>query len=71
MTFQVTATNRMGGHVVEVFESGEEADVRHRQLFNEVNDKGLFKWGTVRTTNLGYAKTGGLLADTQTRYTNI
>ena len=52
--FQVTATNAKGDFVNEVFYTGEEADIRHKQLYNEVDDRGLWKWGSIRTINLEY-----------------
>ena len=52
--FQVSASNAKGDFVLEVFESGEEADIRHNQLYHEIDEKGLYKWGTIRTTNMEY-----------------
>jgi len=52
--YQVQANNAKGDFVIELFESAEEADIRHNQLYNEVDDRGLWKWGTIRTINLGY-----------------
>lgn len=54
--FQVTATNAKGDFVNEVFYTGEEADIRHKQLYNEVDDRGLWKWGSIRTINLEYSR---------------
>lgn len=52
--YQVQANNAKGDFVIELFESAKEADIRHKQLYNEVDDRGLWKWGTIRTINLGY-----------------
>lgn len=54
MKYQVQASNRKGDFVIELFESAKEADIRHKQLYNEVDDSGLWKWGMIRTTNLEY-----------------
>ena len=54
MKYQVQANNAKGDFVIELFESAKEADVRHKQLYNEVDDRGLWKWGTIRTINLEY-----------------
>lgn len=54
MKYQVQANNAKGDFVIELFESAKEADIRHKQLYNEVDDRGLWKWGTIRTINLGY-----------------
>ena len=53
--YQVTATNTKGDFVNEVFRTGKEADIRQKQLYNEVDDSGLWKWGTIRTINLQYS----------------
>lgn len=50
--FQVSATNAKGDFVNEIFHTAKEADIRHKQLYNEVDDRGLWKWGTIRTINL-------------------
>ena len=52
MKYQVQANNAKGDFVIELFESAKEADIRHKQLYNEVDDRGLWKWGEIRTTNL-------------------
>lgn len=52
MKYQVQANNAKGDFVIELFESAKEADIRHKQLYNEVDDRGLWKWGMIRTTNL-------------------
>ena len=54
MKYQVQANNAKGDFVIELFESAKEADIRHKQLYNEVDDRGLWKWGTIRTINLEY-----------------
>ena len=54
MKYQVQAKNAKGDFVIELFESAKEADIRHKQLYNEVDDRGLWKWGTIRTINLEY-----------------
>lgn len=50
--WQVSATNAKGDFVNEVFVDGKEADIRHKQLYNEVDDRGLWMWSTIRTINL-------------------
>ena len=50
--YQVTAKNAKGDFVNELFNCAEEADVRHKQLYHEVNERGLWKWGEIRTLNL-------------------
>ena len=52
--YQVQANNAKGDFVIELFESAKEADIRHKQLYNEVDDRGLWKCGTIRTINLEY-----------------
>ena len=52
MKYQVQANNAKGDFVIELFESAKEADIRHKQLYNEVDDRGLWKWGEIRTINL-------------------
>jgi len=52
--FQVSAKNAKGDFVNEVFYTAEQADIRHSQLYNEVDDRGLWKWGEIRTINLDY-----------------
>ena len=54
MKYQVQANNAKGDFVIELFESAKEADIRHKQLYNEVDDRGLWMWGTIRTINLDY-----------------
>jgi hypothetical protein len=54
MMYKVLASNAKGDKVVEFFNDAEKADVRHNQLYNEVDDRGLWKWGTIRTINLEY-----------------
>ena len=54
MKYQVQANNAKGDFIIELFESAKEADIRHKQLYNEVDDRGLWKWGTIRTINLEY-----------------
>ena len=54
MKYQVQANNAKGDFVIELFESAKEADIRHKQLYHEVDDRGLFKWGMIRTINLEY-----------------
>ena len=56
MKYQVQANNAKGDFVIELFESAKEADIRHKQLYNEVDDRGLWKWGMIRTTNLEYSR---------------
>lgn len=50
--WQVQANNAKGDFVIEVFVDAKEADIRHKQLYNEVDDRGLWKWGSIRTINL-------------------
>lgn len=50
--FQVTASNRLGDFTIEVFDCPKQAKIRHKQLWNEVDDRGMMKWGTVRTTDI-------------------
>ena len=50
--WMVSATNSKGEFVCEYFVDGEVADIRHNQLYNEVDDRGLWKWGSIRTTNM-------------------
>ena len=50
--WQVQANNAKGDFVIEVFVDAREADIRHKQLYNEVDDRGLWKWGEIRTINL-------------------
>lgn len=52
--WMVTATNAKGDFFEEYFVEAKEADIRHKQLYNEVDDRGLWKWGTIRTINLEY-----------------
>jgi hypothetical protein len=52
--WMVTASNAKGDMFEEFFVEAEKADVRHTQLYNEVDDRGLWKWGTIRTINLEY-----------------
>jgi len=52
--WQVSATNAKGDFVNEVFADKTEAHIRHNQLYNEVDDRGLWRWGSIRTTNLAY-----------------
>ena len=54
MKWQVQANNAKGDFVIELFECAKEADIRHKQLYNELDDRGLWKWGTIRTINLDY-----------------
>ena len=62
--WQVSAKNAKGDFVDELFVDAEEADIRHNQLYNEVDDRGLWKWGEIRTINLEYNRT-----DTATGWT--
>lgn len=62
--WQIMATNAQGEINVEIFTDGKKADVRSKQLYNEVDDKGLYRWGTIRVQNLNYLQTGGKLEDT-------
>lgn len=50
--WQVSAKNAKGDFVNEVFVDAIEADIRHSQLYNEVDERGLWKWGEIRTINL-------------------
>ena len=50
--WQVQANNAKCDFVIEVFVDAKEADIRHKQLYNEVDDRGLWKWGSIRTINL-------------------
>ena len=50
--WQVSAKNAKGDFVNEVFVNAIEADIRHKQLYNEVDERGLWKWGEIRTINL-------------------
>lgn len=50
--WMVTASNAKGDFYEEFFVEGKDADVRHKQLYNEVDDRGLWKWGSIRTTNM-------------------
>ncbi len=50
--YQVSASNAKGDFVNEVFRTGKEADIRHKQLYHEVDDRGLWMWSTIRTINL-------------------
>lgn len=50
--YQVQASNRKGDFTIEIFNDKKQADIRHKQLYNEVDDRGLWKWGTIRTTLL-------------------
>ena len=72
--YQVTATNAKGDFVNEVFYTAKEADIRHKQLYNEVDDRGLWRWGTIRTINLDYSRddliTGILGQDREGRLPN-
>lgn len=52
--YQVKAKNAKGEFVSELFHDAEKADIRHNQLYNEVDDRGLWKWGEIRTVNLEY-----------------
>lgn len=54
--YQVSAKNAKGDFVNEVFYTAEQADIRHAQLYNEVDDRGLWKWGEIRTINLEYLR---------------
>jgi len=48
----VTATNAKGDMFEEFFVDAKDADIRHKQLYNEVDVDGLWKWGSIRTTNM-------------------
>lgn len=50
--WMVTATNSKGDMFEEYFVEAEKADIRHTQLYNEVDVDGLWKWGSIRTTNM-------------------
>lgn len=50
----VTAKNAKGDYFEKNFKDKELADVCHKQLYNEVDDRGLWKWGEIRTINLTY-----------------
>ena len=50
--YQVQARNRNGDFVIEVFHTAKEADLRHKQLYHELDEKGNFMWGTIISTNL-------------------
>ena len=50
--YQVSASNAKGDFVNEVFHTATEADIRHKQLYYEVDDRGLWMWSTIRTINL-------------------
>lgn len=50
--YQVQASNRKGDFTIEIFNDKKQADIRHKQLYNEVDDRGLWKWSTIRTTLL-------------------
>lgn len=54
--WQVSATNAKGDFVNEVFVDAKDADIRHKQLYNEVDDRGLWMWSTIRTINLETAR---------------
>ena len=54
--WQVSAKNAKGDFVIELFMCGKEADVRHKQLYDETDEQGLYKWGEIRTTNLEYLR---------------
>lgn len=72
--WQVSATNAKGDFVNEVFVDKTEADIRHKQLYNEVDDRGLWRWGSIRTINLAYNRedliTGILGQDREGRIPN-
>ena len=48
--WRVEATNAKGARVVEFFTDSKIADVRHKELWNEIDKNGMLLWGTVRTT---------------------
>ena len=50
--WMVTASNAKGDFYEEFVVEGKDADIRHKQLYNEVDDRGLWKWGSIRTTNM-------------------
>jgi len=50
--WMVTATNAKGDMFEEFFVEAKDADIRHKQLYNEVDVDGLWKWGSIRTTNM-------------------
>ena len=50
--WMVTATNAKGDFFEKKFKEAELADICHKQLYNEVDDRGLWKWGSIRTTNM-------------------
>ena len=51
--WQVSAHNSKGDFVNEVFVTAREADVRHTQLYTEVDDRGLWKWRSIRQPREG------------------
>lgn len=50
--YQVEARNRKGDFTIEVFRTAKEADLRHKQLYHELDERGAFTWGTIISTNL-------------------
>ena len=67
MKYQVQANNAKGDFVIELFECAKEADIRHKQLYNEVDDRGLWKWVTIRTINLEYNREDTITGNFGTR----
>lgn len=52
MRYQVEATNAKGNFARVYFNSAKEADLLHKMLWNELDENGMLKWSTVRTTDL-------------------
>lgn len=50
----VKAKNAKGDYFEKNFKDVELADICHNQLYNEVDDRGLWKWGEIRTINNEY-----------------
>lgn len=50
----VTASNAKGDYFEKNFKDEALADICHNQLYNEVDDRGLWKWGEIRTWNNEY-----------------
>lgn len=50
--FLVSASNAKGDSVSLKFELSQAAHVMHKKLWQELDDNGDLKWGTVRTTVL-------------------
>ena len=54
--WMVTAKNAQGDFFESKFKDVELADICHKRLYHEVDDRGLWKWGEIRTVNLEYTK---------------